>query len=450
MPMRKFVPTLAIGLLYQFLVCGCTKPDDDPPPPPPPAPVIVSATPADAASGETLTITGNYFDTAVLGNTVTVGGIQVKVISASATLLKVVFPNSVIPSGSLTIGVTASGQTANYSLNYTRPAVVVTTFAGNKSLDGLFKDGSAMEAIIDRPSSIDIDANGNLFVADATNNRIRKITPDGNVTTFAGDGTSDVANNFPTAKSLGNPVDVAINKSTGDLYVIQYQPALPTPYIIRKITTAGTMSIFATTVDECLSITVDPTGNLIVGMVNQIRKISPTGVILQVIGNGKAPTIAEPGDGPVSTALIGMVMGMAFKGNDLFFSDYNTKSIRKITGMATVSNYAGVPFAPTIPFPGANTDGTLTTARFNFPWGLAINTAGDLYVSEYMSGSVKKIAVSGDVNTIAGPADTYKLGYKDGNGKTALFYQHTAMVTDAAGNVYVCDGINRCIRKISF
>jgi hypothetical protein len=226
------------------------------------------------------------------------------------------------------------------------------------------------------PTAITIDAGGNLFVCDLNNHRIRKITPDGTVSTFAGNGTVSYIANGPAPESIGNPSGIVMDRSSGNLYVLQ-----ASPHILRKITPAGVTSVVTNLVNQYVeNIAIDVAGNLYVSEDFQIQKITPGGVISVVAGKNQLPTSTDPGNGLVNNALIGVAKGLLFVGSDLFFGDWVTNTIRKITGMTTVSNYAGVPFS------SGWTDGTITTAKFGLIKALAMNATGDLFVADELGG----------------------------------------------------------------
>ena len=315
---------------------------------------------------------------------------------------------------------------------------VVSTFAGGH-IGGA--DGDRMSARFTSPMDIVVASSGNIYLTDE--NKIRKISTSGIVVTLAGsddEGTTD----GPGIKARFNhPRGIAVDKAE-NLYIADYGNSR-----IRKITPDGTVSTLAGsgiegsadgpgaratfTVPE--GIAVDANGNIYIADTgnNKIRKISPLGIVSTLAGS-----VSGLADGPVASATFSAPYAIAVNATgDLFIADISGK-IRKISS-GVVSTFAGNSKSGWI-------DGVGASASFRVPAKIVIDASGNLYVTDELNSAVRKITPLGAVSTLAGNGNE---GYVDGPGKTARFYLPYGIATDAAGNVYVTEPVNYRIRKIT-
>jgi sugar lactone lactonase YvrE len=243
----------------------------------------------------------------------------------------------------------------------------VTTFAGKTGVSG-YKDGPATEALFNNPSYIARDRSGNLFITDTASSVIRKITPDGVVSTLAGTpGVRGNADGVGTAARFSTPTGIAI----------------------------------------------DAKGNLLVtdGWVNTIRKITPSG---KVTTWANKTGLRGATDGPVDQARFIVPAGIAVdRAGNVYVCDYGNRTIRKITPNGIVSTLAGrlLSSAPTLSDRGPRSiDGVGSRAEFYSPLAITVDDAGNLYVADAMT--IRKVTPGGAVTTIAGVAqqEGIKLG----------------------------------------
>jgi len=317
---------------------------------------------------------------------------------------------------------------------------VVSTIAGSTSG---FADGLGTAAQFERPIGVGVDSSGNIYVADYVNYRIRKITPAGEVSTFAGSGTSGLADGVGSAAQFHSPIDIAVDLSD-NTYVVEHHG-----HRIRKITPAGEVSTFAggtrgfadglgtaARFDYPLGIAADLSGNIYVADRNnhRIRKITPAGEVSTVAGSTSGFSdglgTAAQFDGPTSIAV-------GSSGN-IYVTDGGNNRIREISPAGEVSTLAG----STSGF----SDGLGSEAQFYYPNGIALDSSGNIYVTDNGNNRIREISPVGEVSTLAGST----IGFSDGLGSEAQFNKPSSIAVDLSDNIYVADQENHRIRKIEY
>lgn len=324
----------------------------------------------------------------------------------------------------------------------------VSTYAGTRNLSGS-TDGASTSALFYGASGVAIDSANHLYVADTLNNTVRKISPSGVVTTLAGQAgrTSSVDGNATSAR-FEDPYAVAVDGS-GNVYV-----ADATDHSIRKITSTGTVSTFAgqggsygstdgagsaARFKAPLGIAADSAGNVYVADTGNatVRKITAEGVVTTLAGSaGQSGST----DGAAAMARFSSPYGVAVDGAGAVYVVESSAVVRKIAADGMVSTLAGA--AGTNGF----TDATGTAARFSVPFDIAVDGSGNLYVGDHGNHAIRKISSAGVVTTLAGSGSA---GRTDGTGSAASFKFPSGLGADSAGNVYVADTDNQVIRKIS-
>ena len=267
---------------------------------------------------------------------------------------------------------------------------------------------------------------------------------------LAGSGTYSSANGTGAAASFKS-ITGMVHDSAGNLFVVDDDD-----HTIRKITPAGVVTTYAGASgiegsDNGAALTarfrfphgivIDSAGNLFVsdGSNHTIRKITPAGVVSTFAGAGVFGNTNETGTAAKFNEPLGLAIDAA---SNIYVADRMNSLIRKITPAGVVTTVAGT--ASTAGF----ADATGTAAKFNYPWGVASDASGTLYVADTNNNKIRKITPAGVVSTLAGSA-TGLGGYADGAGSTAKFNQPIDLRVASSGNVYVADNFNKTIRKIT-
>lgn len=337
----------------------------------------------------------------------------------------------------------------NHSVRRLTPEGVVTTVAGNADVPG-DADGTGRAATFRGLSGIAINADGLIFIADTENQTIRTMTPGGVVTTLAGRaGVLGSTDGALSEARFRYPSGLAFDQA-GNLFV-----ADSGNHTIRKITRDGRVSTLAGRAGEYghvngtggdarlnspFGIVVAPDGTLYVSEdSNIIRRVSQTGAVSDVAGSWEFDGGA---DGVGIEARFDTPRGLVMDANgDLIVADHSNYALRRVTTAGVVTTIAGALGQ------SGYRDGPAAEARFNAPWGLALDAQGALYIAEYWNMTVRRLDLSGDVVTVAGAP--LASGRTDGVGTAARFDYPQATAVDAAGTVFVADSYNNSIRKIA-
>lgn len=352
---------------------------------------------------------------------------------------KFLLPSGIAHNASGVLFVSDSG---NHSIREISTLGVVTTLAGSQQG---FINGSAAAAKFNSPLGVAIDAQNNAYIADAANHVIRKITPNGDVTTYAGTGSSGFVDGIGSIAQFNSPSAIAID-AAGVLYVADLLN-----HSIRKIESGGmTTTIAGNGSSDYIDangtsarfsfpsgIALDNQGNLYVTDLgnNRIRKISPTGDVNTLAGNGMTGHV----DGPALSAQFNNPTGIATDNSgNVIIADAINHRIRKISTSGIVSTIAGNGSAGPV-------DGDPSTAEFNSPSGVAVDIIGTIYVADALNNRIRIITTNGEVKTLAGSGNG---GILDGQSSIAEFEGPAAIAVDVFGNSFIADALNHRIRKI--
>ncbi len=336
----------------------------------------------------------------------------------------------------------------------------ITTVAGTGKAGYSGDGGPATNAMLNWLEGSDfwVTSSGEIYIAEGRNNRVRKVDAAGTITTVAGNGSRGFSGDGgpATAACLNNPAAVEIDRQ-GNLYIGDCGNLR-----IRKVDRSGIITTIAgngtrghggdggpaiaAQLDGWLCLRFDPDGNLLVGQVAfigertvfcRIRSIDPSGTITAFAGTG-APGSAGDG-GPAIEATLGCITGLFFsQQGDLYIGDYDGRRVRKIDRSGVITTVAG----------GGDLlkdDGQATKTYFLPVWGASVDANGNIYIGEMRR--VRKVDASGVVSTIAG---TGKVGYSGDGGPAieATLSGLQAPLVAADGSIFVMDNGNYVIRKL--
>lgn len=324
--------------------------------------------------------------------------------------------------------------------------VQVVTLAG----DGIagYVDDVGAAARFNYPYNVACDEAGNVFVADTSNHRIRRIAPDGTVTTLAGDGLAGHIDGAGATARFNYPRGVAVD-GAGNVYVGDTDNDR-----IRKITPQRVVSTFsgegvrgfadgaraAARFYHPNGLAVDQAGNVYVADASnrKVRKVSPGGTASTLAGDA----ISGYADGLGTEARFNSPRAVAVDAaGTVFVADYGNSRIRKVSREGRVTAFAG-------DGRGCHLDGVGTAASFNDPTGVAVDAAGNVFVADSESHCIRQITPDGVVTTIAGDGKGLA-DFADGSGALARFNTPRGLWVAANGIIYVADTLNHCIRKIT-
>lgn len=356
------------------------------------------------------------------------------------------------------------------------PDGIITTIAGGGYWGFGGDGGPATSAQLAGPEGVAADFDGNVYIADTFNQRIRKISPSGIITTVAGKGqpgpsTSDGVDAFTA--DIDTPWRVAVDASGDPLIASNSLQRITPDGIIHTISTfggnvvtqdaAGNLFTAGLAIRELFpngavrtvagpggfgtpgvggyGIALDGAGDLLVGSGYVLSKISPSGVVTTVAGGGKD----IPGDGGQATnASLNNVTGVVFdRAGNLFFAETYGNRVRKMTPDGIITTIAGTGMAGY-----SGDEGPATSAQLGGPDGLAFDAAGNLYIADTYNSLIRVVTTDGTIHTIAG---TPRLRGSSGDGgpaATAQLNYPWSVAVDGAGNVVVADTFNGLVREL--
>lgn len=360
----------------------------------------------------------------------------------------------------------------------------ISTICGSTAATpGYSGDGvAAKEAELNEPIGLAFDSQGNLYIADSANERIREIyspVTSGKITTVAGDGSQLwVGDDLKaTGVSLNSPYGVRID-SAGNVYIsdtaddevrlvtvsngiINDFAGLVTNYGYCSNATCSENGIPATQayVDNPVGLAIDKAGNVYIADSgnDRIRVVNPSGMISTFAGNnqynnppGKVPWSSYGGDGgPATEATLYNPSGISLDGaGNLYIADRDDNCIRKVDTSGIITTVAGQ-CAVAGAFSGDG--GPATSAKLNSPWDVLATAGGDLYISDYYNNVVRMVSgVTGIITTVAGKPGV-GTGYTgDGGAATSALFNHpTGLAMDTNGNIYVADSDNNVVRMLT-
>ncbi|MFZ9595287.1 MAG: hypothetical protein ACO3A2_04330 [Bdellovibrionia bacterium] len=342
-------------------------------------------------------------------------------------------------------------DSSSHSIRKITPSAVVTTFAGQAGTSGS-TDGNGTSAEFNFPEGIGISSSNQIYITDASNHTIRESDTSANVTTLAGSvGQSDSTDGSGAAARFNTPRSIAVS-SLGNLFV-----ADASNHLIRKVTSLGAVTTLAGTAGSSGSndglgsaahfntprgIAVDASENAYVSdsFNNTIRKITPLGVVTTLAGSAGVPGNS---DGTSTQATFNAPRGLALDSlGNLYICDSANHLIRKMSlSTLAVTTYLGSPAL------SGSDDATGSLARFNSPSGITTVNPYTAYVVDTANHTIRKVTSTGAVSTFAGQAGTS--GNGNGTKTEATFSSPTGITSTSAGDLYLADTGNHLIRKIT-
>ncbi|MBS1876749.1 MAG: hypothetical protein JSU00_26280 [Acidobacteria bacterium] len=345
-------------------------------------------------------------------------------------------------------------DTANHSIRALASDGTISTYLGNGYSAYRGNGGPGTAAQVSRPSDIVFDGSGNIYIADTGNGVIREITKsDGYINTIAGGGSDNPGDGeAATSVALVEPSAIAVD-SSGNLYIAE-----PSVARIRQVTSKAIISTFAgtansegfagdgSTATKALlwfpsGLATDSGGALLIAdqLNNRIRKVT-SGNINTIAGTGALSLSGSTASAIQLSRPAGVATDVA---GDLFVADYGNQRVLKVAADGAVSTLAG---NGTAGFGGDG--GAGGGAQLNGPSGVAVDAKSNVYFADVLNNRVRAVDATGVIRTFAGSGSAGFGG--DGGAATsaALYFPHS-VATDAAGNIYIADYENACIRKVS-
>ena len=335
----------------------------------------------------------------------------------------------------------------------------ITTIVGT-GVAGFGGDGGpGIAASINNPNAVYSSTTGLVYISDAMNHRIRELKDFGVIFTIAGNGTAGYGSDgvVSTTTSLYQPsgvvADASGNVYIGDMLNHRVRMVDGSTGLISTIGGTGSAGFggdggpaTAAQFNRPYGLTLDGVGNLYVAdqYNHRVRKINlASGIVTTILGNG---TSGSSGDGgPATAALIDFPNYVHADGaGNLYVTDNGNHKIRKINTSGIINTVVGTGVG------GFSGDGgPATDAQLYFPAGITLDTAGNLYVTDFGNNCIRKVSPTGFISTIAGNSTVAGFSGDGGPATAAKLNRPLDITTDHLGNVYIFDGLNNRIRKIA-
>ena len=347
-------------------------------------------------------------------------------------------------------------DTGNNRIRRVDAAGVIATVAGTGIRGYSGDSGPAVSAYLHYPAGVAADSEGNIYIADTENHRIRKVGAEGNISTVAGSAGFGLSGDGgpATAAEFVFPADVAVD-SAGNLYIADTEN-----HRIRRVDARGYIATFAGAEAYGFSgdggpsnlarlnfpqdAAVDGVGNVYIADTfnHRIRKVDANGYIATFAGTG-IPGYSGNG-GPAAEAQLNIPEGVAVDGiGNVYIADTGNNRIRKVGADGNTSTVAG----GGNPTDGVGDGGPATAARLSSPQDVAVDGDGNIYIADTHNGLIRRVSADGNISTFAGVGT---LGYGGDGGPATKAYlnwpQDVAM--DGDGNIYIADRSNDNIRKV--
>jgi uncharacterized protein (TIGR03437 family) len=351
----------------------------------------------------------------------------------------------------------------NNRVRQVNPSGIITTFAGTGVISpgggpSAYGDGGpAVSAQLHLPMGVAVDTSGNVYIADTGDNTIRKVTTDGNIATIAGDSFPSYQGDAGLAISaeLHGPEDVAVD-SSGNIYIADTGNAY-----VRKVTSDGNINFiagdgsigysgdggYATSADLIapFALAVDSSGNVYFAENgdSRIRRIDAKSLDISTVAGNGTPGFSGDGSDPTKAQMNSPTGVAVDSAGNLYIADSLNCRIRKVASGGSISTFAG---NGTLSYSG---DGSAAIqAQLNTPQGVAADSSGNLYVADTLNNVVRKVSPNGTISNFAGNGGAGSSG--DGSAATsAQLHGPQGLAVDASGNLFIADTLNAKVRKVS-
>lgn len=346
-------------------------------------------------------------------------------------------------------------DTGNAVVKRLTPSGAVTTVAGNGQCAATGDGGPATQASLCEPYGLAVDSTGNLYIGEFGNSRIRKVTPQGVISTVAGNGTrGDSGDGGPALQaSISWPIGLAVDGS-GNLYISDAQS-----HRVRRVAPNGTITTFAgngrpnflgdggpaasSALNQPQAVAVDASGNVLIADTNnsRVRRIV-AGVINTIAGNGQFKVAGDGGPATAATLNVPAAVALDAAGN-LYISDTGAHRIRRVAPDGIISTFAGNGL-------GYSGDGGAATAAWlNRPSGLAFDSPGNLLIADAGNGRIRRVDRLGVITTVAGGGTASGSAADGGPATNASLNAPQGIAVDSRGNMYIAEALSGRVRVVN-
>ncbi len=345
-----------------------------------------------------------------------------------ATQAELSFPTALALSSNGDLYIADSG---NNRIRMVSPSGVITTVAGT-GVAGFSGDGGpATQAELSFPTAIALSSTGALLIADGGNRRVREVSPTGTITTVAGNGTLGLSGDGGPATQAGLSEPLGVAAGPGGIYVADAWND-----VVRRILPSGVIETVAGAADGLqfpVAVALNAAGDIFVAdWSNRVIEVTPSGAARTVAGTGVAGFSGD--GGPAVKAELDRPSGLAVAPNgDLYIADSGNNRVRMVSPNGIITTIAGTGVA------GFSGDGgPAVKAELNDPEGLAIGPGGGLYIADSHNQRIREVLPGGAIRTVAGNGE---VGYT-GEGVPALsaaLNYPAGVALDSSGNLYIAD-----------
>ena len=333
--------------------------------------------------------------------------------------------------------------------------VIISTYAGTGTPGSSGDNDQASSSQLNAPFGVCADISGNVYIADTGNNKIRKVNSAGIITTFAGTGTvgSSGDTGKATSATLNNPKKVSVDASGLNVYI-----ADTSNNKIRKVNSAGIITTIAGTgtagssgdtgvatsalLNTPFGVYAGTNSNIYIADYgnHKIRKVNSAGIITTFAGTGTAGSSGNYG--PATSARLNCPRGVGADSNgNIFIADTSNNQIRKVNSAGIITTYAGSTVGST------GDGGSAISAKFFNPFSVSVDINGNVFIADLSNQRIRLINSAGIVSTFAGTGTVGSTG--DGGPSTSAgLYAPSDITIDISGNVYIADRANNKIRLL--